>query len=391
MKKYLYKLKYIVLGAMVSLTACVDDELADVGDLEDITGPTPFYTATDVTTSEFDCNDVELWANYQFNFTAGSNLAVNGTQYEWTISPSEGVTFINKDLPILEQQIEAELASVVAIEEQIADIEFEIPCETDEDKVTVLEAELEALEVQLEEAEADLSDEVLQNVADLETEISELPAATLQDQELIFSFPEPGTYTVGLTVTDNLGKSDYTEKIITVNQAIPTIAVPEIGEPGFEDGTLFDGSGDGRDSWRSPSSSDWGSVFQINSASEEGILPEGVQAAKFPASNDRVGYQEIDVTPGAEYVLSYFTAFNMDDYGDLTVSVISTNASTLAEAQLDENIVASRTDSSVGRTVDVFQKHALTFEAGDNDTVIILITNSGDESRIDSFDITVKQ
>ena len=46
MNKYLFKIKYIVLGAFVSLTSCVNDDLADVGDLKDITGPTPFYSVT---------------------------------------------------------------------------------------------------------------------------------------------------------------------------------------------------------------------------------------------------------------------------------------------------------------------------------------------------------
>ena len=102
---------------------------------------------------------------------------------------------------------------------------------------------------------------------------------------------------------------DYTEKTITVIQAVPTIPIPEIGEPGFDDGTLFDGTGDGRDSWRAPSTSAWGGVFQINTKSELGILPDGYQAAKFPSDGTRVGYQEIEVTPGATYVLTYFTEF----------------------------------------------------------------------------------
>ena len=222
-----------------------------------------------------------------------------------------------------------------------------------------------------------------------------MTAATLNDQELIFSFPGPGEYTVGLTVTDNLGKSDYVEKLITVNQAVPTIPVPEIGEPSFEDNSLFDGSGDGRDSWRAPSSSAWGSVFQINTDSngrgEGNDLPDGVQASKFPADGTRVGYQEIEVTPGATYVLTYFSAFEEDSFGDITVSIVSTNATTLAEAKLEENIIASRTDTNVGRVDNVFKKHAITFEAGDNESVIILLTNSGVESRLDAFDITVKQ
>tara|TARA_R110002049_G_scaffold1537_3_gene11848 strand:- start:3844 stop:5055 length:1212 start_codon:yes stop_codon:yes gene_type:complete len=395
MKKYLFNLKYIVLGTFVSLTACLSDDLANVGDLEDITGPTPFYSSTDITSSEFNCNKEELWAKYDYYFQAGSNLGVNGIFYEWVVSPSEGVTLINKDLPILEQSIEAERATVIAIEKEIAKLEFKIPCETNPSKKAVLEAQVIDFQVQLAAAQAALSDETLQNIANLESQIAMLAPATLQDRELIFSFPGPGEYTVGLTVTDNLGKSAYTEKLITVNQAIPTIPLPEIGEPGFEDNSLFDGTGDGRDSWRAPSSKDWGTVFQINTDSngrgEGNDLPEGVQAAKFPADGSRVGYQEIEVTPGATYVLSYFSAFEENTFGDITVSIVTTNAKTLEEARLEANIIASRTDDNIGRVDNVFKKHAITFEAGENETVIILITNSGVESRLDAFDITVKQ
>ncbi|MEP3838782.1 MAG: hypothetical protein ABJM36_14100 [Algibacter sp.] len=391
MKKYLINLKYIVLGTFVSLTACVSDDLPDVGDLEDITGPTPFYSFTNVTTSEFDCNEVELSANYDYNFQAGSNLAVNGTSYQWSIAPAEGVSLINKDLPVLEQLIDAELATIVALEAEIAKLKFKIPCESDSAKVDVMNASIIELEAQLEAAENNLSDDVIQNVADLENQIANLPPATLQDQELIFSFPGPGEYTIGLTVTDNLGKSDYTEKGVEVIQVVPTIPVPEIGEPGFDDNTLFDGTGDGRDSWRAPSSSAWGSVFQINTKSELGILPDGLQAAKFPADGTRVGYQEIEVTPGATYVLTYFSAFEENAYGELTVSLIAPGTASLADARLEANIVATRTDNNIGRVADVFKQHAITFEAGEYESVIILLTNSGVESRLDAFAISVKQ
>ncbi len=398
MKKYIIKLKYIVLGVFVSLTSCVDDSLPDVGDLPDFTSPTPFYSVADVSSSEFDCNDVELSANYDFSFQAGSNLAVNGTQYLWSVTPSEGLTLINKDLPVLEQSIDAQLASVVAIESEIAKLEFKIPCESNPDKVTVLEAQIADLEVALQEAEDAVTDEVKQNVADLEAQIASLPAATLQDQELIFSFPGPGTYKVGLTVTDDLGKSEYTEKIITVNQAVPTVPVPEISEPGFEDNSLFDGTGDGRASWNVPSPrADWNpfgqdsfSGIQINTKAE-GVLPEGTQAAKFPADGGRVAYQEIEVTPGAEYVLTYFSAFNVDSYGTMTVSVLKPETSSYSESKLEANILGARTDTNVGRTADVFKKHAITFEAGENESVIIFATNTGVETRLDFFDIVVKQ
>ena len=400
MKKYLYNLKYIVFGTLVSLASCVSDDLADVGDLEDITGPTPFYNLTNVVSSEFDCNDVELWANYDYYFQAGSNLAVNGTSYLWTVTPSAGVTLINKDLPVLEQSIDAELATVVALEEEIAKLEFKIPCETDPARVAVFEAEILALQGQLAVAESELSDETLQNVAALEAQIAALAPATLQDQELIFSFPGPGEYVVGLTVTDNLGKSDSVERTITVNQAVPTIPVPEIAEPSFEDNSLFDGTGDGRDSWRVPSNDAWSpfgggtTVIQINTDSDPENapnLPDGRQAAKFPAGGDRVAYQEIEVTPGAEYVITYFTAFEEDSFGEMKVSILSPNTSSYAESQLEANIIASRTDNNVGRVDNVFKKHAITFEVGENESVIIFATNSGVESRLDAFDITVKE
>lgn len=396
MKKHITSLKYILVVMLVSLTSCLDDSLPEIGDLPDFTSPTPFYNTTDVSTSSFDCNDVEIFANYEFNFQAGSNLAVNGTQYQWAVTPSDGVTFINKDLPILKKSIEAELATVKAIENEIAKLEFKLPCETNPARATVLESQIAGLKVDLQTANDALSEVTLTNVANLEAQIAALPAATLQDRELIFSFPKPDLYTVTLTVTDNLGKSTSTEKIITVNQAIPTIPTPEIGEPSFEDGSLFDGTGDGRDSWRSPSSSRWGSVFQINTDSngrgEGNDLPDGVQAAKFPADGTRTGYQEIALTPGATYVLTYFTTFDdLITFGDLTVSIVSTNANSLEDARQAANIIASRTDNNVGRIDNVFKKHAITFDAGTNESAIILITNTGVESRLDAFEIIVKQ
>jgi hypothetical protein len=81
----------------------------------------------------------------------------------------------------------------------------------------------------------------------------------------------------------------------------------------------------------------------------------------------------------------------MDNLGEITISILKPTTDSYDEAQLAENIVASRTDNSIGRVADVFKKHAITFEAGENESVIIYGRNSGDESRLDSFDIIVKQ
>lgn len=397
MKTHLFNLKYIAAGVLVSLASCVSDDLPDVGDLPDFTGPTPFYSYTDVSSSEFDCNDVELSANYDYLFQAGTNLAVNGTQFDWTITPETGVVLINKDLPVLQQSIAAADATVVGIQTEIDKLEFKIPCESDPAKQAVMQQQVDDLKVQLAAAEANRSEETIQAINDYEAQIASLPDATLQDREVIFEFPGPGVYEVTLKVTDNLGKSEETVKSVTVLQAIPTVPVPEILEAGFEDNSLFDGSGDGRDSWRVPSNAAWSplgggtTVPQINSNSELGSVPEGYQSAKFPSGGDRVAYQEIEVTPGATYVITYFTAFNLDSPGEMTLSILTPNTSSYTESLLPQNIIASRTETNTDRIPDVFKKHAITFEAGTNESVIIFATNTGDEYRLDAFEISVKQ
>ena len=106
-----------------------------------------------------------------------------------------------------------------------------------------------------------------------------------------------------------------------------------------------------------------------------------------------MAYQEIEVTPGAEYVLTYFTEFEDSDdvIGTQTVSILVPETAGYMESLLPENILATRTDTSVGRIEDVFQQHALTFAAGDNESVIIYATNTGLETRLDAFAITVRQ
>ena len=196
---------------------------------------------------------------------------------------------------------------------------------------------------------------------------------------------------------DNLGKSNITTSEVVVVQAIPRIPVPEIQEAGFEDGSLFDGTGDGRDSWRSPSNAAWSpngggtTVLQINGNSEEGTVPEGLQAAKMPADGGRVLYQEIEVTPGAEYVLTYFVEFDAAALGDQTVSILAPNTSSYTESLLPENILGSRTDNNSSTIDGIFQQRSISFAAGENESVIIYATNTGVETRMDAFAITVRQ
>ncbi|GAL68009.1 surface antigen gene [Jejuia pallidilutea] len=296
--------------------------------------------------------------------------------------------------------IKALKADVIAIEEDIEELELKLPCETDQVKINAILAKIDALEIALQAANDAITEDIRESIADLENQISNLPAGTVNDQNVIVAFPGPGTYKVALKVTDNNGWSNTIDENITIIEAVPTIPVPEIGEPSFEDNSLPDGTGDGRDSWRVPSNSAWSptgggtTVIQINTDTnpvDPPNLPDGRQAAKFPAGGSRVAYQEIEVTPGAEYVLTYHSAFEVTQYADLKVSILKPETSNYAESLLEDNIIASRTDNNIDRVDNIWRQHALSFEAGDNESVIIFVTNSGDESRLDFFEILVKQ
>ena len=296
--------------------------------------------------------------------------------------------------------IEALKPDVIAIEEDIEELELKLPCETDQVKIDAILAEISALEIALEVAKDALTDDTQQSISDLESQISNLPAGTINDQNVIVAFPGPGTYKVALTVTDNNGWSNAIDESLTIVEAVPTIPVPEIAEPSFEDNSLPDGTGDGRDSWRVPSNSAWSplgggtTVIQINTDNnpvDPPNLPDGRLAAKFPAGGARVAYQEIEVTPGAEYVLTYHSAFEVTQFAELKVSILKPSTSCYTDSLLEENIIASSTDNNIDRVDIIWRQHALSFEAGENESVIIYVTNSGDESRLDFFEILVKQ
>lgn len=412
MKKYLFNLKCMVLGAFTALSSCLSDDLPDVGDLVDLTGPTPSFNFNEITASQFTCDEILIFADYEIYFEAGTNLSVNGTQYEWAISeivnPNTGqeqevpveVNYINSKRTQLMASIEALNADVIALEEDIEELQLKLPCETDPVKRTAILSEIDALEIALDVTKDAVPEETLQSIADLENQISNLPEGTINDQNVIVAFPGPGTYKIALTVTDDNGWSNAIDENVSIIEAVPTIPVPEIAEPSFEDNSLPDGTGDGRDSWRVPSNSAWSplgggtTVIQINTDTnpvDPPNLPDGRQAAKFPAGGARVAYQEIDVTPGAEYVLTYHSAFEVTQFAELKVSILKPSTSSYTESLLEDNIIASRTDNNIDRVDNIWRQHALSFEAGENESVIIFVTNSGDESRLDFFEILVKQ
>ena len=194
------------------------------------------------------------------------------------------------------------------------------------------------------------------------------------------TYPGEGTYTVTLTASDKLGAtSTYSMEIEVVEPEVPQALLPEILEGGFEDLSLPDGTGDGRDSWRN----DMGGVIQITSSP----VYEGSKAAKFPSAGDRVAYQELTLSPNTDYILTYYYTLKTDNPGSLTVSILPgggyTDLSTALSSAITSYQGTDQTDANAFTRVDI------NFNTGANDTVAILITNEGVEARADAFSLSL--
>ena len=113
---------------------------------------------------------------------------------------------------------------------------------------------------------------------------------------------------------------------------------------------------------------------------------EGSQAAKFPSDGTRIAYQELEVSPNADYVLTYYYTIKTSPVGSITVSVLGgalTDRANAASQTIASFKGTDQTDDSTYVQVD------LPFNSGNNTIVAIYVTNEGAESRLDSFSIRV--
>ncbi|GAA4269340.1 PKD domain-containing protein [Hyunsoonleella aestuarii] len=206
--------------------------------------------------------------------------------------------------------------------------------------------------------------------------------STEKDPSFTFEAGE-GTYPVSLTATDGNGITGTTTIDVIVAEGP---FQPIIVEPGFEDDTLPEGGGDGRDSWRN---NDLGGVIQITGSP----VTFGDQGAKLPVpAGDRIGYQEITVDPEMNYDLSFwYTMLANSSDPRLIVSVLGVTENGGTFTTLED--VANGTIASVTVTnddePDVYVQQKLSFNSGSNNTVAIFFTNGAVEARLDDFTIDI--
>ena len=192
------------------------------------------------------------------------------------------------------------------------------------------------------------------------------------------TYPDVGQYTVTLIASDKLGATSTTSQMVVVEEQ--KAILPVIQEAGFEDGTLPDGSGDGRDSWRN----DMGGVIQITSSP----VYQGEQAAKFPSAGDRVAYQALTVSANTDYVVTYYYTMKEEDGGSMNVAILSGGITDLDQAEAATIVKEEGMDNSDSGT---YTKVDLRFNTGDTTTIAILMTNVGVESRVDEVSIALAE
>ncbi len=195
------------------------------------------------------------------------------------------------------------------------------------------------------------------------------------------TFPDEGTYTVSLTVSDKLDVTDtFSSDVVVKKPPKPVAITPSIGEPSFEDGSDACGDGqDGRDCWRLSGAS----IHQITGSDGRG----GTQAAKYPASatDARQSYQAFTVSPNTKYIFTaYYALTGEGDY--VRVSIIDGQLS-----NYDEFESAPLLAQEKGETVDGKGNYnALTFEfeTGANGEISMLFdTNNTETAYIDDVSI----
>ncbi len=230
--------------------------------------------------------------------------------------------------------------------------------------------------------------------------VSVLDGSTLNDISEV-----PGATLASKTVNDQTDANAYVLESVTFNSgarsevaiffnnvgvecrvddfSIEVSESPMIAEAGFEDNSLADGTGDGRDSWRNS----LGGVIQITSSP----VNSGSQAAKLPSDGSRVGLQEIQVAPFTQYDLTFYYTMKTDPAGSLTVAVLDETASTLT----DLSQVAGATINSISvndqTDANAYIKETLTFNSGNNSTVSIFFNNEGVECRVDDFSLALSE
>jgi hypothetical protein len=229
---------------------------------------------------------------------------------------------------------------------------------------------------------------VLDETASTLTDLSQVAGATINSIS-VNDQTDADTY-IQETLTFNSGSNTVVSiffnnvgvecRVDDFSIALSQAFMPMVLEPGFEDNTLPDGTGDGRDAWKN----DLGGVIQITSSP----VNSGSQAAKLPSAGDRVGLQEIQVEPNTSYRVAFFYTMKTDPEGSLTVSILDGTGATLTDLSQVSGATITSVTVNDQTNADAYIMETLEFNSGGNTSISIFFNNEGVECRVDDFSIT---
>lgn len=204
---------------------------------------------------------------------------------------------------------------------------------------------------------------------------------TANTRDAVNTYPDEGTYTVSLTASDALGKTDtFTADITIVEPPVPTAITPVIGAAEFQDEAGICGTGDSRDCWRISG----GSIHQTTSDGRNGT--RGAKYTAASSNSPRVTYQAITVSPNTKYILTAYYAIQSD--GD-------TVRATVIDGQLEnysEFADASLLGQSVGTVNDGkgnFNRLIVEFETGASGEISMLFDAGANASESYLDDVSI--
>ncbi|MBP8791541.1 MAG: PKD domain-containing protein [Lutibacter sp.] len=193
------------------------------------------------------------------------------------------------------------------------------------------------------------------------------------------TFPGEGTFTVTLMSTDKLGKSDtFSMEIVIIEPEVPLVVAPEILGAGIE-------LDEEKSFWEPPFKRVDGKTVVMQTTTSGGYF-EGARGGKFPNSGERLGYQELNFTPNATYVLKYKYRMKNGkaETGIMNVAIVNPltewNLTTLSA-----NTIAANAHAETADNVAALTEGTLIFNSGANTKLAIVLYNDVEEIYIDSF------
>ena len=199
---------------------------------------------------------------------------------------------------------------------------------------------------------------------------------TSTDFEPTNSFPGEGTYTVTLTATDNLGVSNTsTQEIVVVEPEAPAVPDPVLVNFEFDKLPKSSGSDCSCSGWINRQVGDQGESSSGNGGSNN--------VMKWDDNEPDIAYQEFEVVPNADYLITIITQFKLP------------SGSATATSQLEIRVLAGAGYSSgyvptyYTDTVDMPQGNSTTglwgytsiadIENSDNNLFLTVQSNPGDD------------